>query len=123
MPIRTSFGRMHSAWACTRARHRARVLLMTSRSVRLDVQTRDLLQTSCPIWQPDRKTVLFVTTRSRRPSTLADRIVLFTPRPARIDRVLSVRLRVRADEDVKATPAFVELRREIWQSLKHGRAV
>jgi len=97
------------------------VLLMDEPFGALDVQTRDLLQDELlAIWQRDRKTVLFVTHSIEEAIYLADRIVLFTPRPARIDRVLNVPFARPRNEEVKATPAFVELRREIWQSLKHG---
>jgi len=46
--------------------------------------------------------------------------VLLTPRPARVERVLDVPFGRPRSEDVKSDPAFVELRREIWQSLKGG---
>ena len=57
----------------------------------LDVQTRDLLQDELlAIWQRERKTVLFVTHSIEEAIYLADRIVLLTPRPARVERVLDV---------------------------------
>jgi NitT/TauT family transport system ATP-binding protein len=87
----------------------------------LDVQTRDLLQDELlAIWQRERKTVLFVTHSIEEAIYLADRIVLLTPRPARVERVLDVPFGRPRSEDVKSDPAFVELRREIWQSLKGG---
>ena len=97
------------------------VLLMDEPFGALDVQTRDLLQDELlAIWQRERKTVVFVTHSIEEAIYLADRIVLFTPRPARIERVLDVPFARPRTEDVKSTPAFVDLRREIWQSLKHG---
>ena len=97
------------------------VLLMDEPFGALDVQTRDLLQDELlAIWQRERKTVVFVTHSIEEAIYLADRIVLFTPRPARIERVLDVPFGRPRTEDVKSTPRFVELRREIWQSLKHG---
>ncbi|HET7096748.1 MAG TPA: ABC transporter ATP-binding protein [Casimicrobiaceae bacterium] len=97
------------------------VLLMDEPFGALDVQTRDLLQDELlAIWQRDRKTVLFVTHSIEEAIYLADRIVLLTPRPARVERVLDVPFGRPRSEDVKSDPAFVELRREIWQSLKGG---
>ena len=97
------------------------VLLMDEPFGALDVQTRDLLQDELlAIWQRDRKTVLFVTHSIEEAIYLADRIVLLTPRPARVERVLVVPFGRPRSEDVKSDPAFVELRREIWQSLKGG---
>jgi len=97
------------------------VLLMDEPFGALDVQTRDLLQDELlAIWQNERKTVLFVTHSIEEAIYLADRVLIFTPRPARIDRVLHVPFARPRSEEVKASPAFVELRSEIWRSLKHG---
>jgi NitT/TauT family transport system ATP-binding protein len=97
------------------------VLLMDEPFGALDVQTRDLLQDELlAIWQRERKTVLFVTHSIEEAIYLADRVVLLTPRPARVERVLDVPFGRPRTEDVKSDPTFVELRREIWQSLKQG---
>jgi NitT/TauT family transport system ATP-binding protein len=97
------------------------VLLMDEPFGALDVQTRDLLQDELlAIWQRERKTVLFVTHSIEEAIYLADRVLVFTPRPARIERVVDVPFGRPRREDMKSDPGFVELRREIWQSLKHG---
>jgi NitT/TauT family transport system ATP-binding protein len=97
------------------------VLLMDEPFGALDVQTRDLLQDELlAIWQRERKTVLFVTHSIEEAIYLADRVLVFTPRPARIERVLNVPFSRPRTEDVKSSVEFVELRREIWHSLKHG---
>jgi len=97
------------------------VLLMDEPFGALDVQTRDLLQDELlAIWQRERKTVLFVTHSIEEAIYLADRVLIFTPRPARIERVLDIPFDRPRREDMKSDPAFVELRREIWQSLKRG---
>jgi len=97
------------------------VLLMDEPFGALDVQTRDLLQDELlAICQRERKTVLFVTHSIEEAIYLADRVLIFTPRPARIERVLDIPFDRPRREDMKSDPAFVELRREIWQSLKRG---
>jgi NitT/TauT family transport system ATP-binding protein len=97
------------------------VLLMDEPFGALDVQTRDLLQDELlAIWQHDRKTVLFVTHSIEEAIYLADRVLVFTPRPARIERITPVPFPRPRNEDLKASPEFVALRREIWQSLKQG---
>jgi len=97
------------------------VLLMDEPFGALDVQTRDLLQDELlAIWQRERKTVLFVTHSIEEAIYLADRVLISTPRPARIERVLDIPFDRPRREDMKSDPAFVELRREIWQSLKRG---
>jgi len=97
------------------------VLLMDEPFGALDVQTRDLLQDELlAIWQRERKTVLFVTHSIEEAIYLADRVLVFTPRPARIERVIDIPFGRPRREDMKSDPAFVELRRDIWQSLKQG---
>jgi NitT/TauT family transport system ATP-binding protein len=97
------------------------VLLMDEPFGALDVQTRDLMQDELlAIWQRQRKTVLFVTHSIEEAIYLADRVLIFTPRPARVERVLDVPFPRPRTEEVKSSAAFVELRREIWHSLKQG---
>jgi NitT/TauT family transport system ATP-binding protein len=97
------------------------VLLMDEPFGALDVQTRDLLQDELlAIWQRERKTVLFVTHSIEEAIYLADRVLIFSPRPARIERVVDIPFGRPRGEGIKSDPAFVELRREIWQSLKQG---
>jgi NitT/TauT family transport system ATP-binding protein len=97
------------------------ILLMDEPFGALDVQTRDLLQDELlRIWNAERKTVLFVTHSIEEALYLADRIIVITPRPARIDKIIDVPFARPRDEDVKATSEFVELRQEIWHALKSG---
>lgn len=97
------------------------VLLMDEPFGALDVQTRDLMQDELlAIWQTDRKTVLFVTHSIEEAIYLADRVVIFTPRPARVERMIQVPFPRPRTESMKAHSLFVELRQEIWMSLKQG---
>ena len=97
------------------------ILLMDEPFGALDVQTRDLLQDELlRIWNAERKTVLFVTHSIEEALYLADRIVVITPRPARIDKTIDVPFARPRDEDVKANSEFVELRQKIWRALKGG---
>ena len=95
------------------------VLLMDEPFGALDVQTRDILQDELlSIWQRDQKTVLFVTHSIEEALYLADRVFVFTPRPARIERIVPVPFERPRDESVKTSPGFIEMRRDIWQSLR-----
>jgi NitT/TauT family transport system ATP-binding protein len=97
------------------------IMLMDEPFGALDVQTRELLQDELlRIWDAERKTVLFVTHSIEEALYLADRVVVITPRPARIDKIVDVPFARPRDEDVKAAPEFVELRQEIWHALKSG---
>jgi NitT/TauT family transport system ATP-binding protein len=100
------------------------VLLMDEPFGALDVQTRDLLQDELlRIWQHEPKTVLFVTHSIEEAIYLSDRVVVMTPRPGRVDRIIDVPFGRPRDESLKATPVFVEMRREIWSLLKAGAKV
>jgi len=61
------------------------VLLMDEPFAALDEQTRMMLQTELiRIWQDTKKTVVFVTHHIREAIYLAERIILFSYRPARV---------------------------------------
>jgi NitT/TauT family transport system ATP-binding protein len=100
------------------------VLLMDEPYGALDVQTRDLLQEELlNIWDKQRKTVIFVTHSIEEALYLADRIVVMSSRPGRIEHVIDVPFERPRREVIKSTPEFLEMRREIWQTLKKGAHV
>lgn len=101
---------------------RPEVLLMDEPFGALDVQTRDILQDELlRMWEQEQKTVLFVTHSIEEAIYLADRIILFSPLPARIERTIPVPFARPRREELKTEPTFLELRREIWQMLKKGQ--
>jgi NitT/TauT family transport system ATP-binding protein len=100
------------------------VLLMDEPYGALDVQTRELLQDELlNIWERRRKTVIFVTHSIEEALYLADRIVVMSPRPARIEQVIQVPFARPRRDEIKSTLQFLDLRRDIWQSLKKGAHV
>jgi NitT/TauT family transport system ATP-binding protein len=100
------------------------VLLMDEPYGALDVQTRDLLQDELlNIWERQKTTVIFVTHSVEEALYLADRIVVMSPRPGRIEHVIVVPFRRPREEGIKSAPEFLELRREIWAMLKKGAKV
>jgi ABC-type nitrate/sulfonate/bicarbonate transport system ATPase subunit len=100
------------------------ILLMDEPYGALDVQTRDLLQEELlDIWDRQRKTVIFVTHSIEEALYLADRIVVMSPRPGRIEHVIDVPFDRPRREEIKSAPEFLQMRREIWQSLKKGAHV
>lgn len=97
------------------------ILLMDEPYGALDVQTRDLLQDELlSIWERERKTVIFVTHSIEEALYLADRIVVMSPRPGRIDKVIQVPFERPRNEEIKTAPEFLDLRRDIWNTLKQG---
>ena len=100
------------------------ILLMDEPYGALDVQTRDLLQDELlNIWEKQRKTVIFVTHSIEEALYLADRIVVMSPRPGRIERIIEVPFERPRCEAIKSKPDFLEMRREIWETLKKGARV
>jgi NitT/TauT family transport system ATP-binding protein len=100
------------------------ILLMDEPYGALDVQTRELLQDELlNIWEKQRKTVVFVTHSIEEALYLADRIVVMSPRPGRIEQVIQVPFARPRRDEIKSTPQFLDLRRDIWQSLKKSAHV
>jgi len=100
---------------------RPEVLLMDEPFGSLDVQTRDLLQDELlRIWEHEQKTVVFVTHSIEEAIYLADRVVVFTPRPAQLERTIDVPFPRPRREELKTSVPFLELRRQIWDILKKG---
>jgi NitT/TauT family transport system ATP-binding protein len=70
-----------------------RVLLMDEPFAALDALTREQLYRDIQeIWQQRRKTIVFVTHNVREAACLGDRVVLFSPRPGRIQEQFSIDL-------------------------------
>ncbi|MBW1697010.1 MAG: ABC transporter ATP-binding protein [Deltaproteobacteria bacterium] len=100
---------------------RPEILLMDEPFGALDVQTRDILQDELlGIWSKEQKTVLFVTHSVEEAIYLSDRIAVLTPRPARLEQLIDVPFERPRHEEMKSLPDFLELRSEIWKTLKKG---
>ncbi|MFC4943810.1 ABC transporter ATP-binding protein [Pseudonocardia sp. GCM10023141] len=70
---------------------RPRVLLMDEPFGALDAQTRsDMQRLLVSVWRQYRTTVLFVTHDVDEALLLGDRVVVLTPRPARVSRVIEI---------------------------------
>jgi NitT/TauT family transport system ATP-binding protein len=95
------------------------ILLMDEPFGSLDVQTRDLLQDELArILERDKKTVLFVTHGIEEAIYLADRILVLSSRPAKIQMTIEVPFARPRTDAVKAHPEFLAIRQRIWELLK-----
>jgi NitT/TauT family transport system ATP-binding protein len=95
------------------------VLLMDEPFAALDAQTRDLMQVELlRIWQQAKKTVLFVTHQIDEAIYLSDRVIVMTRRPGRTKRIFPIDLPRPRDYEMRVTPAFNDLKLEIWHTLK-----
>ncbi|MGN6529357.1 MAG: ABC transporter ATP-binding protein [Burkholderiaceae bacterium] len=101
-----------------------RVLLMDEPFGALDALTRTRMQQLlADVWRRVRTTVVFVTHDIDEALFLADRLLVMSPRPARVieDRLLDFP-RPR-DAALAADPAFVELKRHCLDLLHRGESV
>ena len=97
------------------------ILLMDEPFSALDVQTRQLMENELlALWAEDRKSVIFITHDLEEAIALSDRVVVLSAGPAthpignfRIDLP-----RPRDVSEIRMTPAFVDVHREIWSTLK-----
>jgi NitT/TauT family transport system ATP-binding protein len=96
------------------------ILLMDEPFGAIDAQTRELMQEELMrLWQDMRKTVVFVTHDLDEAVLLADRVVLLSPGPGRVRRLVPVDLpRPRWEYDVRAHPDFAQIRAELWAALR-----
>jgi NitT/TauT family transport system ATP-binding protein len=97
------------------------VLLMDEPFGALDALTRERLQQQLlELQRAERKTVIFVTHDVDEAVFLADRIIVFSARPARVLRDLRVSAELPAERtlDIQETPAFRKLRHEVLALIR-----
>ena len=95
------------------------ILLMDEPFGSLDEQTRRLLQEQLiRIWEGNRKTVLFITHSMEEAVLLADRLVLLSPRPGRVEEVIDVPLPRPRGPETEKSPTFVEIKEHVWARLR-----
>lgn len=94
------------------------LLLMDEPFANLDARTRERMQEEL-LRYTKGKTAVFVTHSIDEAVYLADRIVVLSPRPARVVRTVEVNLPKPRD---RASQEFAEFRRELYRSLDlHGK--
>jgi len=98
------------------------VLLMDEPFGSIDAQARRALQNDVlRLHHRHRKTVVFVTHSVDEAVRLADRIVLLSPRPARVDEIIDVGLPRPRPPRLAAHERFVEIKEHLWDRLLPGR--
>jgi NitT/TauT family transport system ATP-binding protein len=97
-----------------------RILLMDEPFSALDVQTRANMQDELlRLWAGSGAAVIFVTHDLDEAIALADKVVVMTASPATVKDVFPVPLpRPRAVEELRLTPDFLAIYREVWESLR-----
>ena len=97
------------------------LLLMDEPFSALDAQTRVLMGDALlALWQADRKSVLFVTHDLEEAIALSDRVLVLSAGPAsRVIAEFVIGLpRPRDAAEIRLTPAFQAIHREVWDCLR-----
>jgi NitT/TauT family transport system ATP-binding protein len=97
------------------------VLLMDEPFGALDAQRRETLQVGLrELHQRDAHTVIFVTHDVEEAAFLADRIIIFSPRPARVVREVQVTERLGVDRplELRDSQDFFALRTELLRAVR-----
>jgi NitT/TauT family transport system ATP-binding protein len=121
-PAQLSGGMRHRVSLGRMLAYQPAVMLMDEPFGALDFQTkaamgRELLR----IWETERRSILFVTHDIEEAVALADRVLVFSPRPARIMAEHRIDLpRPRNLRSLRTNPAFTAYTSAIWEALGDG---
>ncbi len=100
-----------------------KILMMDEPFGALDEITRDGLNEQLQqLWQRERRTVVFVTHSIAEAVYLSTRIVVMSPRPGRILKVIESTLPDNRHLGLRDTPEFMALAHEVRQGLARGHA-
>jgi NitT/TauT family transport system ATP-binding protein len=113
-PFELSGGMRQRASICRALVHDPPVLLMDEPFGAIDALTRDQLNQDLErIWMGSPKTVFFVTHSISEAVLLADRVIVMSPRPGHIERIIDVDLPRPRGLAIRESPEFIEYMREI----------
>ena len=94
-------------------------LLMDEPFGALDAQTREVMHDLIRhVHRLEKTTILFVTHDVEEAIYLGGRVVLMAPRPGRIDSIYDVPLPAQRHQDMKLSPEFTALKREILGRIR-----
>ncbi len=98
---------------------RPEILLMDEPFGALDAQTREVMHDLIlHVHRLEKPTLAFVTHDVEEAIYLADRVVLMAPRPGRIDTIYQVPLPAEREQDMKHSPEFLRLKKEILARIR-----
>lgn len=121
-PYELSGGMRHRVALARTLMNQPELLLMDEPFAALDSQTREIMQALLlEVWQRHRSTVLFVTHDIEEGLLLADRVVVLSQRPARVQAVIDVDIPRPREYSTVLEPRFIELRAQL-RGLIHTQA-
>jgi NitT/TauT family transport system ATP-binding protein len=116
LPHELSGGMQQRTAFCRALVHDPPLVLMDEPLGALDALTRDQLRTDLErLWMQSGKTVLFVTHSITESVQLADRVIVMSPRPGMIDKVVQIDLPRPRTMEVRESARFHEYVREITE--------
>ena len=123
-PRELSGGMQQRVAICRALVHDPDILLMDEPFGALDALTREeMTMELLRIWSERPKTVLFVTHSITEAVVLADRVVVMSPRPGRIQEIIEIGLPRPRSFETEATPEFHEASQHIRQLIFGTRHV
>jgi len=123
-PRELSGGMQQRVAICRALVHEPDILLMDEPFGALDALTREeMTMELLRIWGERPKTVLFVTHSITEAVVLADRVVVMSPRPGRIQEIIDIGLPRPRSFETEATPQFHEASQRIRQLIFGTRHV
>jgi NitT/TauT family transport system ATP-binding protein len=122
MPRELSGGMRQRAAIVRALIHDPPLLMMDEPFGALDALTREQMRIDLEkLWLGRRQTTLFITHGIAEAVALADRVVVMTPRPGKIDRVIPIDLPRPRDKEVLASRRFTEYCDMITECfMRHG---
>jgi NitT/TauT family transport system ATP-binding protein len=98
------------------------VLLMDEPFAAVDAQTRETLQEELlGIWGKTKKTIIFITHSIEEAVLLADRVVVMTPNPGRIKKIIKIDLpRPRTADSMRLSADYGWISHHIWELLQNS---
>lgn len=119
-PYQLSGGMKQLAAICRAFVNDPEILLMDEPCSALDFQTTKKVELEIlDIWQEKKTTTLFISHDLDEAIFLADRVVVFTPRPAKIKDIFTVSLPRPRTLDLLTSQEFFELRKKILSSFSY----
>jgi len=118
-PYELSGGMQQRAAFCQAMIHDPKTMLLDEPLGKLDAMTRESIRRDLQaLWMEQQPTVVFVTHSIEEAIQLSSRVAVMTPRPGRIDRLLSIDLPFPRDFDVKNSAEFAEYMRSIQEVFR-----